>query len=133
VIALNKKHVREVIACLAIQFQSPEGSMPYHFHRAALTAFAALAFTAFAPLVSSSALAQKFGTGAGAPTPNATNLNSSRSNIYRTGTTSGTKQGARATTVKSSKSNTSDRMGGGGGKGAARATTVKSSKSNTSD
>jgi hypothetical protein len=65
-----------------------------------------------------------------------TNLNSSRSNIYRgkhvTGTkgTVGTK---RATTVKSSKSNTSDRMGGGGGKGTARATTVKSSKSNTSD
>jgi hypothetical protein len=40
----------------------------------------------------------------------ATNLNSSRSNIYR------------STTVKSSKSNTSD-----------RGTTVKSSKSNTSD
>ena len=71
-----------------------------------------------------------------------TNLNSSRSNIYRTKT----RKAVRATTVKGSKSNSSDRvnlnssksnafrMGGGGGKGAAaRATTVKSSKSNTSD
>ena len=55
-----------------------------------------------------------------------TNLNSSRSNIFRGQHVTGTKQpGAmRATTVKSSKSNTSDR---------ARTTTVKSSKSNTSD
>jgi len=64
----------------------------------------------------------------------ATNLNSSRSNIYRKKHVTGTKQGtARTTTVKSSKSNTSDRMGGGSGHGALRATTVKSSKSNTSD
>ena len=57
-----------------------------------------------------------------------TNLNSSRSNIYRNKHVTGTKQhGTTRTTVKSSKSNTSDRMGGGGGKGAAaRATTVKS-------
>ena len=47
--------------------------------------------------LSGSALAQK------TPTTDATNLNSSKSNV------------ARATTVKSSKSNTSDRMGGGGG------------------
>ncbi len=108
--------------------------MPY-FRRAALTAFALLAFTALTPPlpgVSGSALAQFMGPGG--PTPNAINLNSSRSNIYRGGTKSGTNQGERATTVKSSKSNTSDRMGGGGGKGTTlRATTVKSSKSNTSD
>ena len=48
-----------------------------------------------------------------------TNLNSSRSNIYRNKHVTGTKQHGttRATTVKSSKSNTSDRMGGGGGRG----------------
>ena len=70
----------------------------------------------------------------------ATNLNSSRSNIYRKKHVTGTKQGtARTTTVKSSKSNTSDRMGRGpypgadSGHGALRASTVKSSKSNTSD
>ena len=70
----------------------------------------------------------------------ATNLNSSRSNIYRKKHVTGTKQGtARATTVKSSKSNTSDRMGRGpslgadSGHGASRASSVKSSKSNTSD
>jgi len=58
---------------------------------------------------SGSALAQKKD-----PTTDAKNLNSSRSNIYREGsTTSG--DGAGVTTVKSSKSNTSDRMGGGGG------------------
>jgi hypothetical protein len=54
----------------------------------------------------------------------AKNLNTSRSNIYRTKTRKAAvpKANARATTVKSSKSNSSD-----------RATTVKSSKSNTSD
>jgi hypothetical protein len=52
----------------------------------------------------------------------ATNLNTSRSNIYREGTAKGvTGPAARRTTVKSSKSNSSDRMGGGGGgKGAGR-------------
>jgi len=60
---------------------------------------------------SGSALAQKKD-----PTTDTKNLNSSRSNIYREGsTTSG--GGAGVTTVKSSKSNTSDRMGGGGGSG----------------
>lgn len=49
----------------------------------------------------------------------AKNLNTSRSNIYRTEAQSGTKKGARTTKIKSTKSNTSDRMGGGGGKGAA--------------
>jgi hypothetical protein len=59
--------------------------------------------------LSGSALAQKI-----EPTPDSVKLNSSRSNIYREGsTTSG--GGAGVTTVKSSKSNTSDRMGGGGG------------------
>ena len=68
------------------------------------------------------------------PKPDITSLNSSRSNLYRTGAGAGKGNAAKATTVKSSKSNTSDRMGGGGGKGtAAKATTVKSSKSNTSD
>jgi hypothetical protein len=63
-----------------------------------------------------------------------TNLNSSRSNIYRQKAAPGPKQpgAARATTVKSSKSNTSSRMGGGKGS-SSRTTTVKSSKSNTSD
>ena len=80
-----------------------------------------LATPAFAPAtmtsLSGSALAQK------TPTTDATNLNSSRSNIYRTKQTGKTtkqptKSGsARATTVKSSQSNTSDRMGGGGGSG----------------
>ena len=60
-----------------------------------------------------------------------TNLNSSRSNIYRKKKVA--TPGTRATTVKSSKSNTSDRIGGAAGTGMARATTVKSSKSNTSD
>ncbi len=81
------------------------------------------------PMLSGSAQAQKL------PDTNATNLNSSRSNIYRGeapgGTTKTKKTGKttkpgkgeeRTTTVKSSKSNTSDRT-----------TTVKSSKSNTSD
>jgi hypothetical protein len=64
------------------------------------------------------------------PADAATNLNTSRSNIYR----EGTPKGATGTTGKSSKSNTGDRMGGGGGgKGAAGVTTVKSSKSNSSD
>jgi hypothetical protein len=78
-----------------------------------------LATPAFTPAtmtsLSGSALAQKT-----TPTTAATNLNSSRSNIYRTkqtgkttkriGTTKQPARGesARATTVKSSKSNTSD-------------------------
>lgn len=65
----------------------------------------------------------------------AKNLNTSRSNIYRTKQVTGTQQHgtARTTTVKSSKSNTSDRMGAGGHGSTARTTTVKSSKSNSSD
>ena len=62
-----------------------------------------------------------------------TNLNSSRSNIYRNKHVTGTKQHGttRATTVKSSKSNTSDRMGGGDGKsGANRKGNLNSSRSN---
>lgn len=63
-----------------------------------------------------------------------TNLNSSRSNIYRNKHVTGTKQHGttRATTVKSGKSNTSDRMGGGGGSkgGANRKGNLNSSRSN---
>ena len=87
-----------------------------------MLAVAFLAAPAFAP----AAL-----PGLTAPAEAATNLNSSRSNIYRnknrratTVKSSKSNSSDRATTVKSSKSNTSDR---------ARATTVKSSKSNTSD
>ena len=100
-----------------------------------LMAAAILAMPAFAPAtmtsLSGSALAQKTTT----PTTDATNLNSSRSNVNRTndpattpnlspttGGATGKNGSTRTTTVKSSKSNTSDRT-----------TTVKSSKSNTSD
>lgn len=106
--------------------------MPRNFRTAGL---AGLILAAFAILpanpttrnLSGSAQAQKL------PDTNATNLNSSRSNIYRGDAPGGTtkktgkttkpgKGQERTTTVKSSKSNTSDRT-----------TTVKSSKSNTSD
>jgi hypothetical protein len=49
------------------------------------------------------------------PAEAAKNLNTSRSNIYREGTSSGATGPAATTTVKSTKSNTSGRMGGGGG------------------
>jgi hypothetical protein len=69
------------------------------------------------------------------------NLNSSRSNIYRTEPTGKPKQTTgptRATTVYGTKSNGSYQTGGGnsgttGSFGPARATTVKSSKSNASE
>jgi hypothetical protein len=62
--------------------------------------------------LSGSALAQKI-----EPTPDAKNLNTSRSNIYRDGsTTSG--GGAGVTNINNSKSNNYRMGGGGGGKGA---------------
>jgi hypothetical protein len=63
----------------------------------------------------------------------ATNLNASRSNIYRAGsTTSGGGAGAaKPTTVNSNKSNTFRMGGGGGGKGASgNAIKLNSSRSN---
>jgi len=90
--------------------------MPRH-----IIAFLVIAAMAFAPTAQAQFALP--GTSAGPGPQKATNLNSSRSNIYRKGgDNQGSGVGARATTVKSSKSNTSD-----------RATTVKSSKSNTSD
>jgi hypothetical protein len=72
----------------------------------------------------------------------AVKLNTSRSNIYRTGQTGKPKQttgAANATTVKSSKSNSSDRLARGNSglagpsAGAANATTITGSKSNSSE
>jgi len=89
--------------------------------RCLIASLAIAALVAFAPAAQAQFTLP--GTSAGPGPQKATNLNSSRSNIYRKGgDNQGSGVGARATTVKSSKSNTSD-----------RATTVKSSKSNTSD
>jgi hypothetical protein len=68
----------------------------------------------------------------------ATNLNSSRSNIYRKGKDAGAAPGGsgpqKATNLNSSRSNIYRKADPKKGSGAAaRATTVKSSKSNTSD
>ena len=81
-----------------------------NFRLAVLTAIAFFTLAAIPPMLpestalslSGSAYAQK------PPTTNAINLNSSRSNIYRTKQPTKKPASARATTVKSSKSNTSD-------------------------
>jgi hypothetical protein len=72
----------------------------------------------------------------------AVKLNTSRSNIYRTGQTGKPKQTpgvAQATTVNASKSNGSERLAGGNSgpagpsAGAANATTIRGTKSNGSE
>ena|SRR5437899_147513 len=83
-----------------------------------------VAFTALPPMLPGSTTMRLAGSAQAQKTPktDATNLNSSRSNVNRMGgggggkaSSGGSSGAAKTTTVKSSKSNTSDRMGGGGG------------------